>query len=179
MNHEDHVRLIERAVTKRDKIWADLGSGTGAFTRALQSLIDPDGKIYSVDSDDTALQAQKTTFKNQFPDATIQYIHKDFREKLYLPRLDGMIMANSLHFVQNQEETMIHLLRYLKPGGKFVLVEYNADEGNQWVPYPLSHKSFNRTASVVGLSKPKLIGTVPSQFLKEMYCCMAIKTDSQ
>ena len=57
MNHQDHVNLIKAGITPTDGIWADLGSGTGAFTLALAELLEQDGTIYSVDKDGGALRS--------------------------------------------------------------------------------------------------------------------------
>lgn len=44
MEHHDHVALIQEAV--RGRVWADLGSGTGAFTLALADLLGHEGVIH-------------------------------------------------------------------------------------------------------------------------------------
>lgn len=174
MVHGDHVKLLKKALNRPNGAWADIGSGEGAFTLALADLLRSTGTIYSVDKNEQSLSAQEKAFKEKFPQANVRYLPKDYRERLYLPRLDGMIMANSLHFVENKVEVLAHLLRYLKPNGKFVLIEYNVDHGNTWVPYPISLKSFTVLARAVGLSQPELIGAVPSEFLKEIYSALAI-----
>ena len=46
--------------------------------------------------------------------------------------LDGLVAANSLHFVarDRQVEAIRGLAAHLRPGGAFVVVEYDADRGN-------------------------------------------------
>ena len=41
MTHEDHVSLLRGGVPGPGGVWADLGSGAGAFTLALADLIGP------------------------------------------------------------------------------------------------------------------------------------------
>ena len=45
---------------------------------------------------------------------------------------------------------------YLKPGGRFILVEYNVDSGNTWVPYPLSYPTWEKLAVEVGFRATRL-----------------------
>ena len=45
MNHQDHVNLLRGGVLSTGVIWADLGSGTGAFTLALADLLGGTGEI--------------------------------------------------------------------------------------------------------------------------------------
>ena len=51
MRHPDHVNLLRGALPQAGGTWADLGSGTGAFTLALAELVGPHGTVYSVDTD--------------------------------------------------------------------------------------------------------------------------------
>src|SRR5690606_628582 len=96
----------------------------------------------------------------------------DFRNALPLPELDGALMANSLHFVrtQEQEAVLARLVGYLRPGGTFVLVEYDQRRGSPWVPYPVPLRRFQELADAVGLRTVREIGRRRSRFgPKEMY----------
>ncbi len=174
MNHRDHVNLISRAVPDRGGVWADLGSGEGAFTLALRELIGAEGEIWSIDRDRHRLDTQREQFHAQFPGSNVHFVTADFTRPLELPLLDGIVMANSLHFVQNKEPVLRQVRKYLKENGRFVLVEYNADNGNIWVPYPLSFPSFRALALRSGLTEPQLTGTIPSHFLREIYSALAL-----
>ena len=174
MNHQDHVRLLEKGIAETGGVWADFGSGAGAFTLALADLIGPTGSIYSVDKDRGALKEQERAIRNNFPGTTVHYINADFRQKLALPALDGVVMANSLHFLR-QKDAMLQLVRsYLKPGGRLLVVEYNADRGNMWVPYPFSYGTWEELARKNGFSHTRLLATVPSRFFSEIYSAISM-----
>lgn len=175
MVHKDHVSLIKDAFDHTGGVWADLGSGTGAFTLALQDVGGDAIQIYSVDQDAHSLQQQRSQFLQMFPGSNINYLHQSFLEPMHLPPLDGILMANALHYVADQKAFLKAIKSYLKPHGKLLLVEYNADEGNQWVPYPVSFKTFGSLASHAGYAPPKLLYKVPSQFLKEIYSAVSVK----
>ena len=169
MNHTDHVGLLRPAEIDNGGIWADLGAGRGAFTLALAELIGPQGIIYSVDKDGGALQEQERAMRNQFPNNTVHYRQADFTRSLELPPLDGIIMANSLHFQRDKEAVLAKVCGYLKPGGRLLLVEYNIDRGNMWVPYPLSYPTWEKLASRNGFTETRLLATHPSRYWDEMY----------
>jgi hypothetical protein len=92
-----------------------------------------------------------------------------------VPLLDGIVMANALHFIKAAEKPgVVGLLKgYLRPGGRFNLVEYNVDHGNYWVPYPLSFKTWESIARQAGFANTLLLSTSPSRFLKEFYSAVS------
>ena len=169
MNHADHVRLLQGGVCARGGVWADLGSGAGAFTLALADLLGAEGEIYSADLDAGALREQKRELRARFPAVQVHYITADYTRPLSLPPLDGIVMANSLHFLREKESVLRALKTYLRPGGHFILVEYDTDKGNMWVPHPLSFRAWQITARRAGFTATKLIATVPSRFLGQIY----------
>ena len=173
MNHNDHVFLLQKGVPERGGTWADLGSGTGAFTLALADLLGPTGSIYSVDKDRGSLREQERAMHARFPETTVSYIPADFTRRLNLPPLDGVVMANSLHFLREKDATLQLVHSYLKPGGRLLIVEYNVDRGNMWVPYPFSYSTWEQMAHKNGFSTVQQLATVPSRFLGGMYSANA------
>lgn len=94
MNHHDHVALLggglpdmsraaDAALTEQP-VWADIGSGGGAFTLALAELLGDAATIHSVDRDRAALTEQERAFRARFP-ATLLRVHRaDFTQTLNL-----------------------------------------------------------------------------------------------
>jgi SAM-dependent methyltransferase len=173
MTHEDHLYLLRGGVPQQGGVWADLGSGTGAFTLALADLLGPGAEIYSVDKDAGALREQERAMRARFPATSAEYRVADFTRPLHLPPLDGVLMANSLHFVRHKEAVLQMLHDCLKPGGRLILVEYNADRGNLWVPHPLSYPTWEALAERNGFHETRLLAKVPSRFLGEIYSAVS------
>src|SRR5512133_552529 len=166
MDHKDHVSLLRPASLPQGGIWADLGAGTGAFTLALSELVGLSAEIYAIDRDRGALTKLEQSHRTRF--GTSQNIHSvkgDFTGALSLPPLDGILMANSLHFYREKEKVLRHARSFLKWSGRLLLVEYNVDAGNPWVPFPLSFDTFYALAARAGFSEPNLLARVPSRFL--------------
>lgn len=177
MDHKDHVALLRKGVPEPGGVWADLGSGTGAFTLALAELIGPSGHIYSVDRDRGALRQQERAMQVRFPGVAVTYRQADFTEPLELPPLDGIVMANALHFIRygTAQQAMVRQLhRYLEPDGRLLLVEYGTDRGNRWVPYPLSFSAWQALAAGAGFSTTTLLATRPSRFLGQIYAALSL-----
>jgi SAM-dependent methyltransferase len=174
MEHRDHVELIREGVEGAGRTWADLGSGRGAFTLALADLLGPGATIHSVDRDGRALREQATALGARFPEVALHQRVADFTGPLELPELDGVVMANSLHFVRDKLPVVRRITGHLRPGGRFVLVEYDADRGNPWVPHPLSFRSWAALAAEAGLRDTRRIASVPSRFLGSIYAAVGL-----
>jgi len=177
MNHTDHVNLLRDGVSAPDGIWADFGSGSGAFTLALAELLGSGGKIYSVDKDRGMLRTQEQAMQSRFPQTTIHYLPANFTRPLAdkLPLLDGLVIANALHFQRyGTQRQVVELLKsYLRPGGRFIIVEYNVDRGNLWVPHPLSYQTWEKLAGESGFTHTQLLAMRPSRFLQAIYSAVS------
>ena len=174
MDHNDHVNLLKPADIKPGGSWADLGAGSGAFTFALRELTGPAATIYAVDKDRTSLNKLAQGYRARFGDSqNLELVIGDFSRTLNLAALDGIVMANSLHFFKDKEKVLRQVGTYLKPNGMLLLVEYNVDSGNLWVPYPLTFETYRARAPRAGFSEPRLLTKVPSRFLKEFYSAVA------
>jgi ubiquinone/menaquinone biosynthesis C-methylase UbiE len=84
-------------------------------------------------------------------------------------------MGNSLHFFKDKEKVLRHVRTFLKPGGALLLVEYNTDSGNPWVPHPLTFETYRALAPRAGFTEPRLLAKHPSSFLREFYSAAAYK----
>ncbi len=184
MDHSDHVALIKPGILNKHpdqperQVWAELGSGRGAFTLALAEVLGAKGRIISVDKEKAALQAQERNIKSTFPRTQIEYIQADFTQPIPIGQVDGILMANSLHFVRDKLPFLKRILGYqkpgyLKPGGRFILVEYDVDNGNYWVPYPLSFPSWKMLSLEIGFVGTQLLATKKSSFLGRFYSALS------
>ena len=156
--------------------WADIGAGEGAFTLALADLLGPGGRIVAVDRDGRALAANAAEVQARFPATHLATLTADFASDVPLAldeidALDGLVAANSLHFAAPARQVAVvrSLAAQLRPGGRFVVVEYDADRGNRWVPHPFSYRSWEAMALAAGLVGTRQIGRVRSGFLGAIY----------
>jgi SAM-dependent methyltransferase len=173
VQHADHVALLRSGVPQPGGVWADFGSGHGAFTLALAELLGPGSRLYSIDRDGGALRQQAQMMAERFPGVELHTLAADFTRPLAPapPALDGLVMANALHYVPDREKAaVVQLLKsYLKPAGRWLMVEYNVDRGNPWVPHPLTYSTWETLARRCGFEHVRWLATRPSSFLKEFY----------
>src|SRR5688572_8044585 len=130
MKPEVAKQLIEEGVerTPTKQIWADLGAGNGVFTHALSTLL-PDGSIlYAVDMNSSRMESIKV-----WQQIMLKKIQADFIGDAWKTEpLNGVLMANSLHFVKEKDAFLRKLKGKLTPDGKLHVIEYEMEKGNTW-----------------------------------------------
>jgi ubiquinone/menaquinone biosynthesis C-methylase UbiE len=154
MTLHEAIDLIRPGITPNSGTWADIGAGTGLFTSALLKIL-TEGKVIALDKSPHAL------YKIENPNSKLEYeiMEGDFNLPLDLPPLDGIIMANSLHYAHDHLVALKNVLRSLKSNGKFILIEYETNKPNPpWVPNPVPFRRFQELSKMVGLNEPALIG---------------------
>jgi len=172
MNARDAVELLAGAVPARGGAWADLGAGDGLFTRALATRLGPSGVVYAVDRDVRALAVLRRHAERGA--LAVTTITGDFTADVVLPdvrqgELDGLLFANALHYVRDPAVVLARWMRWLRPVGRIVVVEYERRRANPWVPFPLPPQGLHDAALAAGLSPPVVTATRPSQFGGNLY----------
>jgi len=158
-------------------VWADLGCGDGTFTRALAQLLAPGGVVHAVDLDDAAL----ANIRAERNGAAIIKHHADFTRMPwpFEGRLDGILMANSLHYVREQEGFVSEIDSRLKDDGRLIVVEYDFDRPNRWVPYPVSRRRLTALFAAAGYASPQWLGSRPSVYQRgELYAALIRRVDA-
>src|ERR1700675_4407421 len=158
MDRADLVALLRDGVTTNGGRWADLGAGDGAFTLALAELLGSGAHITAVDRDSGSLKRLASAAAV----APIETVVADFARPLNLSGLEGVVMANSLHFVRDKAPVLASVRDMLRPGGTLIVVEYETDKGNPWVPHPFSFATWGRMAAAAGFEEARLLHRYPS-----------------
>ena len=173
MDHDDHVALIRAGIAGAGPRWLELGAGEGAFTLALADLLGPAGRILATDRDARALRVAGDAVRRAFPEVELGARIVDYTDAIPSGPFDGVLAANTFHFVADREATLRAIRLAIAPGGRLVIVEYDADRGNPWVPHPFSFETWRAEALGAGYEEPRRIGRVPSRFLGAMYAAVA------
>ena len=177
MNEAELAALIRAGVSAgRPARWAELGSGDGNFTLVLAALLGPGSDVYSVDRDRGALERQRRRLEDRPPAARVTTIEADFRLPLDLAGLDGVLMANSLHFPADQAGVLRLVRSYLGPAGRLLVVEYASPWPRPWVPHPVPPARLDRLAAEAGFARTEPVAEREGRFGDRRYSAVAYLT---
>jgi SAM-dependent methyltransferase len=176
VNGSAAIELIRDAVAGTGGTWADLGAGSGTFTRALVALFGPTARVYAVDQDPQAVAAIRGWATSEAPG--VVPVVADLSPRLELPGLgrellDGVMLANALHFVPDAAGVLAGIAARLRRGGRLVIVEYDRRRSSRWVPYPLPPERLSELAAHAGFSEPLVTATKRSRYGGPLYVAAA------
>ena len=113
--------------------------------------------------------------RRRFPRLELKMAALDFTTLAGISGLDGIIMANSLHFQKNADEVLRRAQDWLKPLGSLVIVEYNVERPNPWVPFPVPFRRLATIADTVGIGPARLLATRHSRYHGQVYSALLQK----
>jgi ubiquinone/menaquinone biosynthesis C-methylase UbiE len=107
---------------------ADIGAGSGLFSRPLAKAVAPAGKVYAVD-----IQQDLLDYINQRDQEenihNIQTVLGEFGDpKLPARDVDLAFINDVLHHIQNRAAYLKALGGYTKANGRIAIIEFNKDD---------------------------------------------------
>lgn len=172
------IRIDKLSATRpetgsRPQTWCDLGSGTGTFTLALATLLPAGSVIHAIDKNENSLAQIPNWYRGV---AIRKQAATLTANNLALPALDGVLMANFLHFIPAQA-ALVARLRSLSE--HLLVVEYDRRPRSQWIPYPVGFSALQSLLLEQGFTGIVRAGTRPSRFGGELYSVWAEAREEQ
>ena len=122
--------VIAKLALKPGMIVADIGAGSGLFSRPLSKAVGPTGKIYAVDIQQDLLDVINKRAKEE-KIANIQTVLGEFDDpKIPVRTVDLSFINDVLHHIQNRAVYLKSLGAYVKPGGRVAIIDMNSADPN-------------------------------------------------
>lgn len=112
---------------------ADIGSGSGLFTRPIAQAIAPDGTAYAVDVDEALLAIVARSASEQ-KITNIKTVKAEAADPKLPEPVDLIFICDTLHHIGNQGAYLKNLRQHLKRGGRVAIIDFD----QQW---PQGHES--------------------------------------
>ena len=170
MQASQAIHLIEKGIdTAHPQNWADLGCGAGTFTLALAELLPAKSCIYAVDAVQQKLPSLQKAIEINFQKANFE------KDVLLLPTLNGILMANALHYVKDKRLFLQKTNQFFGEEKRMLIVEYDTLAANRWVPFPVNFAHLTSLFLTVGYTKVEKLGEYNSAYGGKMYAALALQ----
>jgi ubiquinone/menaquinone biosynthesis C-methylase UbiE len=123
-------QVLAKLNLKPGMMIADIGAGSGLFSRPLAKAVAPSGKVFAVD-----IQQDLLDYINRRDKAenirNIQTVLGEFNDpKLPSRDVDLAFINDVLHHIENRAAYLKALGGYIKPNGRIAIIEMNKDDPN-------------------------------------------------
>ena len=114
--------IVSRLGLKPGMVIADIGAGTGVFSRPLAKAVAPSGKVYSVDVDPGLLDYINQRAKQENI-SNIRTVQGKFEDPAIPGKdVDMAFFHDVFHHIEKRQEYLKALAGYIKPTGMIALV---------------------------------------------------------
>ncbi|MBP90618.1 MAG: hypothetical protein CMJ64_28565 [Planctomycetaceae bacterium] len=145
--YDHREEIIAACDLKSGMIVADVGSGTGLFTRMIAPRVGERGRVYAVDIAKEFVQHVASICKEAGLTNVKGVVCKPDSVELPDDSIDLAFICDAYHHFEFPYKTMRSVHRVLRPGGHVVLVEFHREEGksSDWI---LNHLRANQETFV-------------------------------
>jgi arsenite methyltransferase len=139
--------VIEALNLKPGMAIADLGSGSGYFTRRFAKAVGETGIVYAVDVEAEMLAHVKESLAHlQVPHRVEFIVAQPDNSTLPPASVDLLFVCNTLHHLDNRARYFGQVRSALRPGGRIAIIDFYPDERSGELGFPKRHLISRDTA---------------------------------
>jgi predicted methyltransferase len=136
--YDRRKEIVKACHLKPGMAIADVGAGTGLFTRLFSDAVGPKGKVYAVDIAKNFLKHIDKTAKAEERTNITTILCNQQTTNLPANSVDVAFICDVYHHFEFPHKSMRSIHRALKPGGQVILIDFHRIEGKS-SKFILSH----------------------------------------
>jgi predicted methyltransferase len=118
--------LIAALALRPGQAVADLGAGTGYFSRYLAAAIGPDGTVFAVEVEPALVAHLRARAEREGAVNIVPVLASTDNPRLPVAGLDLIFIANTYHHLDHRAAYLPQLRRALRPGGRIAVIDWKA-----------------------------------------------------
>ena len=127
--YDNRERIVEKLALQSGMAVADVGAGTGLFTRLMAPKVGADGKVYAVDIAKTFVDHTVMSSHARGLKQVEGVVCTPDDSKLAPASVDLVFICDTYHHFEFPHKTMLSIASALKPGGRVALLDFERIEG--------------------------------------------------
>lgn len=159
---------IQAMGLKDGDVVAEIGAGTGFYSRRLARAVGPSGKVYANDIQTGMLDKLKELAAAEKITNIVPVLGTETDPNLPPGEMDWILLVDVYHEFQKPEEMLARLRQALKPAGRVAVVEYRLEgdtASHISIPHRMSVEQVLAEWEPAGFTLIETIETLPSQHL--------------
>jgi predicted methyltransferase len=121
--------VLEVMALEVGDVVADLGAGSGYYTRRMAPLVGPDGHVYAVDIQPEMLEILERNMGEEGITNVVTVLGEVDDPMLPPGEIDWIFLADVYHEFSDPEPMLEGMREALAPGGRVALLEYRVEDG--------------------------------------------------
>jgi len=123
--YAQRAAIVEALGLRSGMAAADVGAGTGLFTRLMAEKVGPTGKVYAVDVSEPFLAYVGEQSRRQGQTQVWTVRGSQESTNLAPGSVDLVFLCDTYHHLENPRATLASIHRALRPGGQLVVVDFD------------------------------------------------------
>lgn len=126
--------ILKNCEIKPGSTVADIGAGTGLFTRLFSKAVGPQGQVVAVDISSNFLEHIRTTSRELGLKNVDTLLCTDDSTELQPATIDTAFICDTYHHFEYPQKTMESLFSAMKPDGRLILIDFRRVDGvsSEW-----------------------------------------------
>jgi FkbM family methyltransferase len=160
--------IVAACGLKPGMVVADIGAGTGLFTRLFAHAVGPTGRVYAVDIAPKFIAHVEQTCKEAGLANVTGVVCTPTSAKLPQNSIDLAFVCDTYHHFEYPYRTLASIHRALKPGGRLILIDFKRIKGvsSDWI---MGHVRAGQEVFTREVAESGFRPVGEEKFLKENY----------
>lgn len=150
--YDKRKEIVKACKIKPGIVIADVGAGTGIFTRLFSDAVGPKGKVYAVDIAKNFIDHIERMAKTEKRTNIVGIVCTQKSVKLPANSVDLVFVCDTYHHFEYPQKTLATIRKALKPGGQLVLIDFHRIEGKS-SKFILGHVRAGKNVFVAEIKK--------------------------
>ena len=134
------AQVVDALALEQGMAIADLGAGSGYFTRRFVEVVGDTGKVYVIDIEPEALKHVEESLVHMHRPFEAEFIlARPDNPKIPIESVDLIFICNTYHHLEDRPNYFLNVKSSLKPGGRIAIIDFYHDERSGELSFPKRH----------------------------------------